>query len=76
MNEMLKDSQGHTSSKRIVGVCLVSVGGGLLLALGIIAVFRAITDPGTALSAGQTLVYSGAALLGIGVAEKFAGGKK
>lgn len=73
--KMLEDSKGNMSSKRITGVTMLSLGGALLLGIGIAAIFVIIKDPETALTAGKTLVYAGAGLLGIGVVEWF-GGKK
>ena len=48
------------------------MGAGLffLLAIGITSIFQIIADPQTALSIGQTIIYVGGALCGIGVIEK------
>jgi membrane protein DedA with SNARE-associated domain len=75
MNETFKDADNRVSSKRIVGTCVIGAGVGLLLAVGITSIFRAVVDSTTALSAGKALVYTGGALLGVGIAEKFAGKK-
>ena len=69
MSEITKDVNGKTSSKRITGIILTIAGGGLLIAVGVIAVFKQIADPETALRAGTTLIGSGVGLLGVGVLE-------
>ena len=69
MNGFLKDTDGNKSSKRLAGVCLLITGGAFLLALGITAIYKIVADPTTALAVGKTLIYTGAGLLGVGVAE-------
>lgn len=57
------------SSKRIMGTSLIISGGVLLAGIGITAIFRPITDAAAALEAGQSLVITGASLLGVGVLD-------
>jgi hypothetical protein len=57
------------SSKRWMGTALIIAGGLLLGGIGVAAIFRQVADPATALSAGQSLVVTGAALLGVGVLD-------
>jgi uncharacterized membrane protein YidH (DUF202 family) len=65
------DTEGrvHNSSKRWMGTALIISGGLLLIAVGIVAIFRTIADPETSLQAGQVLIITGAALLGVGVLD-------
>lgn len=69
-NPILQDSNGKPSSKRIAGFILMGVGLVFLLITGITSIFKIIADPQTALSIGQTIIYVGGALCGIGVIEK------
>jgi hypothetical protein len=48
---------------------MVMGGAGLLLAIGVTAIFRQIADSSAALDAGKALVITGAALLGSTVLE-------
>lgn len=73
--EMLNDKSGKPSSKRIVGIIILAIGICFDLAIGITSIFQVIADPSTALSVGNTLIYVGGGLLGIGVLENI-GGKK
>jgi len=66
---LLEESPGVKSSKRVFGAALIGSGGLLLLAVGVSAIFRPVTDPATALEAGKTLAIIGASLLGVGVLE-------
>jgi len=68
----LEESPGVISSKRLFGAILISIGGAFLLAIGIAAMFIEVKDPDTALSAGQVLIITGAALLGVTVLEGIA----
>jgi hypothetical protein len=65
------DADGRivNSSKRWMGTALIIAGGLLLAAVGVAAIFREIADQAAALSAGQSLVITGAALLGVGVLD-------
>lgn len=65
----LKDSDGDNSSKRLWGSIFLIAGGALLMAIGIVSIFLKVTDPSTALSAGNAIIIVGASLLGIGVLE-------
>jgi len=65
----LKDADGDNSSKRLWGSILLAAGGGLLVAIGVSAIFTKVADPQTALSAGSTLITAGAALIIGGVLE-------
>ncbi len=67
-----RDAQGHRSSKRLIGTILIGAGGGFLGIVGAFSLFNPVADPQTSLDVGRTLIYAGAGLLGIGVAEKFA----
>jgi len=37
--------------------------------VGIVSIFKAIADPGTAMEAGKTILIVGGGLLGVGVVE-------
>ena len=63
------DGRVVRSSKRLFGSIMVSAGGALLLALGVVGIFRQIADPQTGLTAGQALIITGAGLLGFGVLD-------
>lgn len=65
----LKDSDGDNSSKRLWGSILIALGGALLVAIGVSAIFTRVADPQTALSAGTTLITVGAGLIIGGVLE-------
>lgn len=67
--ELMNDANGKPSTKRKVGIPLTILGAAYLAGLGIAAIFVKISDPDTALAVGQTLIWSGCALLGIGVVE-------
>jgi len=69
MTDIFEESPGVKSSKRTFGAALVGSGGVLLLAVGIVAIFRKVVDPATALASGKALIITGAALLGVGVLE-------
>ena len=66
---VFRDSAGHKSSKRIAGTIILGVGAAFLLAVGIISISRVVADPDTSIRIGSTLIYTGAALLGVGVVE-------
>lgn len=65
------DAEGRivNSSKRIMGTIMISAGGVLLIVIGVSAIFRQVVDAAAALSAGQALIITGAALLGVGVLD-------
>jgi len=69
-NELLKDTNGKPSSKRICGIILIAIGVGYLLTVGIMSIIKVIADPQTSLAIGQTFIGLGSALIGIGVIEK------
>jgi len=71
---MLEDTNGNTSSKRVWGSVLLGIAVTMRVTLFILSIVRKIEDPTTAITASQTLLYTGGALLGLGVAENF--GKK
>jgi hypothetical protein len=77
---IIEEAPGVKSSKRFAGIALVGLGAGLLLALGIIAMFRVetMTNATIAITAGTTLVGIGAGLLGVtvleGIGQKIGGG--
>ena len=66
---ILKDSNDKKSSKRISGLSLIGSGGLLILALGIVAMFKIVADAPTTITCGKTLIIVGAGLLGVGVVE-------
>lgn len=65
----LTDRDGDKSSKRLWGSILIALGGALLTAIGVSAIFLKVADPQTALSAGSTLITVGAGLIIGGVLE-------
>jgi hypothetical protein len=69
MSKLLEDKDGNASSKRVAGFIISGVGLIALLALGIVSMFRAIADPGTAMDAFKTILIVGGGLLGVGVFE-------
>ena len=71
---MTEESPGVRSSKRVAGISMVALGAGLLIAVGVVAMIRIAPMPNAplAISAGQSLIAIGAALLGITVVEAFA----
>ena len=78
MIKMLEETEGVTSSKRVMGVIAMIAGILLLVAIGIIATIKpdVMTNAQTAISAGTTLAGIGAGLLGITAIESFAGKKE
>lgn len=72
----LRDSSGNWSSKRIAGMVMISVGALYLLIVGGISISTVVADSSTALDVGRVLIYTGGALLGVGVAEKFGSARK
>lgn len=71
---IFRDSAGHKSSKRIAGMIILGAGAAFLLIVGGISVARVVADPDTSIRVGSTLIYTGAALLGVGVVEGFGKG--
>jgi len=69
MSKLLEDSNGNTSSKRVAGFIVGGVGLAGLMAIGIVSIFRVISDPATALESFKTILIIGCSLLGIGVVE-------
>ena len=69
MYGIFKDQNGNISSKRILGGICMIVGLLEMLTVGIIAIFKIIADPETALTVGKTLVIVGGGLVGISVLE-------
>jgi hypothetical protein len=69
--KIFTDVDGDPSSKRWIGAILITLGSALITSIGVAAIFTAIKDPATAITAGQTLIGTGAALLGISVLEYF-----
>jgi hypothetical protein len=72
MNDYLCDHDGNKSSKRLWGTILLSNGILLKNAEWGIAIFKVAANAQMMMAASETLIYAGAALLGIGVAELFA----
>ena len=69
--KMLQDSNGNTSSKRIWGTILLSLGSLMQIVLFIFAIKWGVKDPATASNVATGLILTGAGLLGIGVLEGF-----
>ena len=69
--DMFKDQSGKMSGKRIAGAVIAGIGLGLLIFLGISAMFTEIKDPETAKDAFSSILYVGGGLLGISVFEFF-----
>lgn len=70
---------GKNSSKRICGIILLAIGGGLLTFIALFAIFQSIKDADTAINCAKTLIFIGAGLLGFGVFDGIGlkiGGKK
>ena len=68
---MFQDQNGAYSSKRIAGSIILLIGLILLTAGGILSLFKVIADSQTFLAVCNTLMFTGAGLLGIGVVEFF-----
>lgn len=69
--KLLKDATGKTSSKRIMGICLIGVG---MIGAGILFKYSLTTgakDPITASNLINMFLITGSALLGFGVFEGF-----
>lgn len=78
-NFFVSGTTGKVSSKRISGIILLAIGGGLLTFIAIFAIFQSITDADTAINCAKTLIFIGAGLLGFGVFDGIGlkiGGKK
>ncbi len=69
MSKILEDQNGNSSSKRIAGFIISGVGLVSLLSLGVVSMFRVISDPSTAMEAFKTILIVGGGLLGVGVFE-------
>ena len=67
---IMRDKSGKLSSKRMAGIIILIIGVAFHLTTGIMSYFRAISDPTTAVSIGNALIFTGAGLLGIGVIEQ------
>ncbi len=69
-----EESPGVRSSKRVSGITAMALGGVLLVAVGVVAMFRQTPMPNAqlAIDAGRSLAVIGAALLGITTLEHFA----
>lgn len=72
---MLEESPGVLSSKRTAGISLISAGAGLLLTVGLIAIFRQEPMPNASITitAGTSLIAVGGAILGVTALEHFGG---
>lgn len=71
-NEMLQDSNGNISSKRVAGISLLGFSMLLGLVLFIISIFKDVKNAYTMIDLIKLFIYSGTGLLGIGVVENFA----
>lgn len=70
---ILEESPGVLSSKRVMGAALIVAGSLLLLAVGVVAIFRQVADARTVIAVGQTLVISGAGILGVTALQPIGG---
>lgn len=66
---VLDDSNGNASSKRLFGAILIGIGGLMGIALFVCSLFIVVKDPTTAITTMNTFIFTGAGLLGIGVLE-------
>lgn len=67
--EFLQDSQGHKSSKRLSGFCLLTIGTILSITLFIFSLVTEPVDAESAISVIKILLISGSSLIGAGVFE-------
>lgn len=74
--KMTESPNGDKSSKRIMGIVLLSLGMALLVTLFFLAVFTDVKDSDTAEYCVMMLITSGSGLLGLGIADHFAVKKK
>lgn len=74
MGELLNDTSGKASSKRISGIFLIVIGIIYLLVSGILDLCSIISISENALTIGQTFLYVGGSLLGLGIFEKIGKG--
>ena len=72
---VFRDRDGKISSKRVAGFILLAVGVTVHIITATISYFQVIADPDTAIAVGNTLIYTGAALLGVGIAEHLVRGE-
>lgn len=70
--DLLGDSRGGKSSKRVWGSILLSIGILFSCVLFCVSLFSGAKDAATALGIINIFLISGGGLLGIGVFEKFA----
>ena len=68
----LQDPKGNKSSKRLLGVILLVNGLILKNAEWLLAIFKTVANQQMMLDCSNALMFSGTALLGVGVAEIFA----
>ena len=70
MGKITEDCNGNKSSKRIMGISMLSTGGAMAIALFVFSLFKDVKDAETALTIIKTLMVAGGGLLGIGIFEK------
>ena len=64
-----EESPGVVSSKRLMGGIVLATGMAMKVSLFLFAVFGEINDPATATAQADSLVYAGAALLGLTIID-------
>ena len=66
---MLEDTNGNKSSKRVIGTGLIIGASIMAIVLFIFSLVKVVADSSTSIDIIKTLLYVGGALLGIGVVE-------
>jgi hypothetical protein len=69
LEKKLPDGTIEKSSKRLIGAIAFGAGGLLTIALGVYSFFAVAADPSTIITVGNSLVFTGAGLLGLGLVE-------
>lgn len=71
LEKKLPDGTIEKSSKRLIGAVSFGIGGLLTVILGVYSFFAVAADPSTIITVGNSLIFTGAGLLGLGIAEGF-----